>query len=485
MLVLLSGFGYLFVQYQQLNQSIRHAYVLSDAESHQEAIGLLRASLNNPSLYVLNRNSQQINTYILDITLRERHQDIYKSGLESERNGNRSLALSTLESIPKDSFYHYRATSAIEGLKRLSNEESLKIVKAELSETASMLDGAEQKIQKLEEEKSSLSKDLNKALSERAVARSAQRDAEDEAASQKLAKEKAQFDSDILQDKVESGDRALILEMSETHPQIKAIVSGKLNVYFDPLPSYADSSISNVVTNVMAAFATAHLYGASVNRVYNENSADMHITWIKDYGTHTLGVAIYKSVIEIGLGSTNCKDDWAPFDANTVTRIMWHELGHSMGYGHSSDPNNVMYPSGGTRYIQEQIISDILPAGYYRTYGLCDSGSYSYSFQTSDAYGSGFNIYVLPPGEDPNVIGSGGGLVYTSCGAQTMITFSGQCNVPLGALIYIGNASYNDTIQLSGTIINMDEPLWPDMTWDESAFEYSSTDLDEYWRMFN
>jgi len=33
------------------------------------------------------------------------------------------------------------------------------------------------------------------------------------------------------------------------------------------------------------------------------------------------------------------------FDNDTVEYIMTHELGHSLGFGHSNDPDKTMYPS--------------------------------------------------------------------------------------------------------------------------------------------
>tara|TARA_Y100000588_G_C14227252_1_gene913730 strand:+ start:221 stop:1717 length:1497 start_codon:yes stop_codon:yes gene_type:complete len=485
LMILVGATGYGFMQYVRVDQTLGYVRDASEAEDYDHALSLLRSVRNNIAPRVIRNQSVLIDSYFLQITARKSQKSTYDEALSKLSANQNAMAMAIFDSIPPESFYYDRSMAVLEQTKRELSEQALGNAVMELEETADELAKSRIDIDDMKIQISSLQSDLKKALEERSVAQDEKRLVEREAVLERMAKEKAEFDSAILQDKVESGDRALVLEMAETHPQIKAIVNGRLDVYFDPLPSYADPSIAPVVTNVMEAFSTAHLYGASVNRVYNPGSADIHVKWIRDYGSHTLGMAIFKSVLEIGLGSTNCVDDWVPFDANTVTKVMWHELGHSLGYGHSSAPSNIMYPTTSTQYIYEQSISDVLAQNWYITFPLCGAGPYYYNFETSDVGSAGFDIYVLPPGEDAKGISSGNARVYSGCGAQGMIRFNGECNVSIGSKVYVSNNDYYSAIRISGTIINTGESDWPDMTWDESAFEYDSGELDNYWRMFN
>ena len=53
----------------------------------------------------------------------------------------------------------------------------------------------------------------------------------------------------------------------------------------------------------------------------------------------------WKGVIEVALGGYGCDGGFQLFDVDTVEIIMTHELGHGIGLMHSTDRENIMYPS--------------------------------------------------------------------------------------------------------------------------------------------
>jgi hypothetical protein len=85
---------------------------------------------------------------------------------------------------------------------------------------------------------------------------------------------------------------------------------------------------------------------------------------------------------------------------------------------------------------------------------------------------------VLPPGIGGADVAAGRGRVYTDCGKANMIRYSNSCNVQFGASIYLKNTSTYVPLRLEGEIVALDEPPWPNMTWDESAFQYDVADLE-------
>jgi tetratricopeptide (TPR) repeat protein len=78
-----------------------------------------------------------------------------------------------------------------------------------------------------------------------------------------------------------------------------------------------------------------------------KHEANVWITWVvRDLGQGVLGHAhLGKGVVEVTLGDYNCDGIFQLYDVKTVEKIMTHELGHSIGLEHVSEPNNIMYTS--------------------------------------------------------------------------------------------------------------------------------------------
>ena len=301
---------------------------------------------------------------------------------------------------------------------------------------------------------------------------------------EEAAKVQAQIDALAQQQRADLEEKARIQELAVTNPMIQGIVAGELKFYFEPLPIYAGFDVSSAVENISSSLLSWSPYGTTTRRVFNANDADLTVSWLKDYGSHTIGESIFKSHIKVGLGTENCNEDWQAFDASTVEKVLWHEIGHSMGYGHSNDPNNVMYWQTETKFDVEQVIADIVSPRWYFIYKLCGEGNYWYSFESDDSY-KGFDLYVLPPGTDPSLISIGEGFIYTGCGEANTVAYTGTCTVLAGAVIYIENYSLSDAVRLDGVIILLNEPSRPVMDWDQAAFEYDDAQLNTYWNLFH
>ena len=262
-----------------------------------------------------------------------------------------------------------------------------------------------------------------------------------------------------------------------------AIATQEVNFYIDPIPWYASDRVAAVVDDIAVSLEDWEPHGASIRETDNPIRADIHVTWVRDYGDHILGLAINQTVIHVGLGSTNCYDDWQAFDADTVNKILWHEFGHAFGYGHSINPDNIMYPTLDIRFAVEQEVSDVIAAGWYHTYPFCNDGSYSFEFETDDA-SSDFEFAVLPPDVSVEDYLYDDGEPNYSCEYGDLQRVDDTCRVYPGDKVIIYNDDEDEAIRISGTIILLDQPDWPDMQWDEDAFSYDDETLDYYRQLF-
>jgi len=78
-----------------------------------------------------------------------------------------------------------------------------------------------------------------------------------------------------------------------------------------------------------------------------KSEANVWVTWVvRDLGEGVLGHAqLGKGVVEVALGDYSCDGSFQLYDVATVNDIMTHELGHSISFQHSSDPDSIMYSS--------------------------------------------------------------------------------------------------------------------------------------------
>ncbi len=279
-------------------------------------------------------------------------------------------------------------------------------------------------------------------------------------------------------------EKERIREIARTQPLVKAVITGELRFYIEPLPEYAGEGVEHAVSDVAHSFSNYSPYNARIYQVYDESEADMSVHWVKDYGTHLLGQSIFAAHIKVALGRHNCVGEWAPFDANTVKKILWHELGHSMGYGHSDESGNIMTDLSGTRFVVDWEATRVLAGGWYWLVPFCGEGKFFYAFE-SENDDQGFDIDVLRPGVDPETFDSDSDEAYLNCGRNDMHRYSGSCTVEKGAMIYVRNSSDWNAIRLTGRIVDQNSPTWPNMSWDSSVFRYSDDKLQSYYDLFH
>ena len=67
------------------------------------------------------------------------------------------------------------------------------------------------------------------------------------------------------------------------------------------------------------------------------------ISWAKEHQGERVGYAMGNWYMEVSLGKT-IRGNWQAYSDVSVENIARHEIGHILGYNHSSDPDNIMFP---------------------------------------------------------------------------------------------------------------------------------------------
>lgn len=128
-----------------------------------------------------------------------------------------------------------------------------------------------------------------------------------------------------------------------------------VRIYVEPLPEDADHAKNAVyyATKFWEKRDSIRFYKVSQNEQH-----DIMIKWIKESSNFQDEAGFYyNGLVSIALGDSSCSGIWQPYSSDMITITLEHEIGHYLGYGHSSDPNDVMYHSILTQYKEGTICS--------------------------------------------------------------------------------------------------------------------------------
>lgn len=204
--------------------------------------------------------------------------------------------------------------------------------------------------------------------------------------------------------------------------------------YVDPLSRGADREALDSLREAMDFWEDNE--NVIFTGTFSESNSDLKVYWAKDFGGEHIGYS-YVDLIEIGLGSSDCLDQWHQFSDDTLFLLSAHEIGHFLGYDHSEDERAVMYHELEIKLKEDIDKADILPEGYIQFYPFCSAKELTeYSIKiTSD---ESINVYVVKSKEDYDLfIEREEFYHYVECSEEKTKRYEKDCVVPEGAGIVI------------------------------------------------
>ncbi len=199
-------------------------------------------------------------------------------------------------------------------------------------------------------------------------------------------------------------------------------------IQVDDLPDWADYA-SDVMYLSTEAWKDAN-EGLEFYKV--ESGSDFRVQWVREFGVEHVGYAYGNQFIEVGLGDSNCGNQWNPYSERYISHIMKHEIGHVFGHEHDNNPDSIMYP------VALNLEYDIVKAEYRLTEGygqfiqfctIKDLTSYEFNISTTDKT-YGFDYYIVPSSNEFLKWSEGKTFQHYSnneCFGENWLSISGTC----------------------------------------------------------
>ena len=270
-------------------------------------------------------------------------------------------------------------------------------------------------------------------------------------------------------------------EQAEGHPLLVAIVNNLLTYEAEELPDYAAEGVAEAVDETLGEFNQWNAQGFTVSPAGPQEDPDLTIGWIRDYGDHPHTSVGTGSRVVVALGATDCRGDWVPFDGETVRRLLWHEIGHALGYGDSDDPGNVMYSDLQTKFAMPHTVDIVVAPGPVHTIPLCGAGTFTYVFDEPEG-ADHYQIAIVRPGVAPADYFDENNQ-YMGCSSSTDL-YTNECSaVEDGSVLLV----YTQVAiaRISGTITKSVELPDIDMDWDPDTLVFTQSDLQTFRDIFN
>lgn len=275
--------------------------------------------------------------------------------------------------------------------------------------------------------------------------------------------------------------RELAQEKAMAEIVTRGVVNGQITYTVDDLPDFAAEGVDDAVQQVNDDLAAWTTLGFNVNLSGPQETPDFTVGWILAAGDGLVPAAGQTNRVLVPLGETDCTGTWRAYDAESVRRLLWRELGHVFGYGNSSDAANVMHADLQTKFDSGNAFDLVIAPNITHVIPLCGAGIFNLLFQEPSAGQGSYQFAVLQPDVSPAGYFEEENQLM-GCGSEED-RYTNECLVEEeGAAVLVFTLDL--IARISATITKSVELPEISMNWDSGPFRYSLGELADLQEMF-
>lgn len=121
------------------------------------------------------------------------------------------------------------------------------------------------------------------------------------------------------------------------------------------------------------------------------------VKWLKEPDSKFVGYTVGRTA-KIALGDSRCEGVWHPYDTDFITAILTHELGHTLGFGHSQNIGDIMYPViSGERYaaLNQTFVLGPNGSAFVHVCTFSHTSTFHYTVKSSDTKNN-LSVFFVP-----------------------------------------------------------------------------------------